>query len=230
MRHGVLTRYVENGYTHLKQVTGLPEGLLDDFSKVAVQLGDTGIKQLAEPLGLKERLEAALARAPDPGSLPDESWQKTIQRWEPASAVLPVTMKLLRACERIEALDRKGALAVDFSLIRGLAVIAYAPFAPGGNKLLNKLAVILGGDAAEPAVLLDRYITAVTEKETTALGDIDRTITENPAWRQWSEGILSSCKDFPFLPRVIGISPLLGSAAKQVIVDMLMEVSDADNS
>ena len=57
MQHGVLTRYVENGYSHLKQGAGLPEGLLGDFSKVAAQLGDTGIKQLAETLGLKERLE-----------------------------------------------------------------------------------------------------------------------------------------------------------------------------
>jgi hypothetical protein len=53
---------------------------------------------------------------------------------------------------------------------------------------------------------------------------------ENPAWREWSERFLATGKGFPFLPRVIGIGPPLTSGLKQVLVNMVMEVLNADHS
>ena len=229
MREELLTRYMEVGFPHLRQVSGLPEGLLPDFAVVARQLGDEGMLELAEPLGLAERLKTLLAQAPDPDNLPIEIWQQGIANWPPVHQVLSVTMALLRACEKVDALEWRGALKIDFALVRGLAVTAYAPFAPNGSELLSRLADILGGTVVEPARLLDRYIMVVVAGDTDTLAGVDRCILENPAWREWSERFLATGKGFPFLPRVIGIGPPLTSGLKQVLVNMLMEVLNADH-
>lgn len=230
MREGLLTQYIRAGFPYLKQVSGLPEGLVPDLAEVARTLGDETILEVAEPLGLAEGIRVLLSQTPDPNSLPAEIWQQGTANWLPVHQVLSVTMALLRSCEKIEALERRGALKVDFPLVRGLAVIAYAPFAPNGSELLSRLANILGGTAAEPASLLDRYITAVVTGNTDTLADVDRCILENPAWQEWSERFLATGKDFPFVPRVIGISPPLTKGLKQVLVNMVVEVLNADHS
>jgi len=230
MRDRLLTHYMEVGFPHLRQVSGLPEWLLPDMAKVASKLGDQAILEIAESLGISERVKAFLTRAPDPDSLPVEIWHQGIANWQPVHQVLAVIMALLRACEKVDALERRGALRVNFVLVRGLAVTAYAPFAPNGGELLSRLADILGGSTAEPAGLLDRYIMAVVAGDTNTLASVDCCILENPAWRAWSERFLATGKDFPFLPRVIGISPPLTSRLKQVLINMMMEVLNADHS
>jgi hypothetical protein len=224
MREGLLTQYIEAGFPYLKQMARLPEGLAPDFTKVARTLGDEIMLEISEPLGLAERIKALPAEAPDPYGLPIEIWQQGIANWPPVAQVLPVTMALLRACEKVDALEQQGTLKIDFTLVRGLAVIAYAPFAPNGSKLLDRLADVLGGTAAEPARLLERYITAVMAGDTDILSNVDCCVQENPAWHEWAERFLATGKDFPFLPRVIGISPPLTDGLKQVLVNMVMEV------
>ncbi len=230
MKDGLLTQYIEAGFSHFRQVAGLPQGLLPDLAAVARQLGDERVLKLAEPLGLAERIKAVLAQAPDPASLPIEIWQQSIANWPLVYQVLSVSMALLRACEKVDALERQGALKIDFVLVRGLAVIAYAPFAPNGGELLSRLADILGGMIVEPARLLDRYLTAVVTGDADTLDEVNHCIVENPAWREWSERILTAGNDFPFLPRVIGISPPLTSGLMQVLVNMMTEVLNAHHS
>jgi len=225
-----LTEYIQAGFTHLRQVSGLPEGLLPDFAAVARQLGDEGLLKLAEPLGLAGRVKTLLAQAPDPDSLATEIWQQCIINWPPMAQILPVTVALLRACERVHALERRGSLKIDFALVRGLAVTAYAPFAPNGGELVSRLVSILGGRVAEPAGSLDRYIAAVVEGDSDTLDSVDLCIVQNRVWREWSGRILAAGKGFPFLPRVIGISPPLTSELKQIIVDVVTEVFNAQHS
>lgn len=230
MRDGLLTEYIEAGFPHLRQVAGLPEQLLPDFAAVARQLGDEGMLKLAEPLGLAERIKTLLTQAPDPASLPVEIWQQAIANWPPVRRVFSVTMGLLRVCERVDALERRGVVKIDLALVRGLVVTAYAPFAPNGSELLSGLADILGGTSVDPARLLDRYITAVVEGDTDTLVGVDRCIVRNRVWRDWSERILAAGKAFPFRPRVIGISPPLTSELKQVMVNVIVEVLNAQHS
>jgi len=227
MKDGLLTQYIEAGLPHLRQAAGLPEGLLPDAAAVARQLGNERVLALAEPLGLGERIKALLAQVSDPDSLPIEIWQKGIDNWPPVYQVLSVTMALLRACEKVQALERRGDLKIDVVLLRGLAVIAYAPFAPNGGELLSRLSDILGGIVVEPARLLHRYIMAVVAGDTDTLASVDRCILGDPAWWEWSERFLATGKDFPFIPRVIGISPPVTTGVKQVLVNMIMEVLNA---
>ncbi len=225
-----MKQHIEPGYPYLRQVSGLPEGLLPDWATAACQLGDEGVLKIAEPLGLAEKVKTLLAQAPDPDSLPVEIWQQGVANWPPVCQVLSVSLALLRACEKVEALEQRGTLKIDFVLVRGLAVTAYAPFAPDGSELLSRLASILGGSVVEPARLLDRYIIAMAAGDSDTLAGIDRCILGNPAWREWSERFLATGRDFPFAPRAIGISPPLTSGLKQALVNMLMEVLNAEHS
>lgn len=230
MSDGLLTRYLEAGFPHFRQMSGLPEWLVPDVSKVARKLGDEGMLKLAEPLGLADGLKAFLALAPEADSLPVKIWQEGTGGWQGLRQVLPTTMALLRACEKVDALERQGALKVSFaSLVRDLAVISCAPFAPNGSELLNRLASILCSSAAEPAGLLDLYITAVVTGDNDTLDGIEYCILENPAWVAWSKTFLATGKAFPFQPRVIGVSPPLTSGLRQVLVAMIMEVLSADS-
>ncbi len=230
MRDELLTQYMEAGFPHLRQVSGLPEGLFPDFAEVVRTLGDETMLKLAEPLGLGEGIKTFLAQALEPDSLPVEIWEQGIANWPPVRQVLSVSLALLRACEKVEALEQRGALKIDFIPVRGLAVTAYAPFAPNGSELLSRLADILGGTVVEPARLLDRYIMAVVSGDTDTLAGVDHCILSKPAWREWSDRILATARGFPFLPRVIGISPPLTSGLKQVLVNMMVEVLNADRS
>ena len=229
-KDGLLTQYVEAGFPYLRQVVGLPDGLLPDFVVVVRQLSDEGMFKLVEPLGLAEKIKDLLDRAPDPDSLPAEKWRQSVANWQSVHQVLSVTMALLRACEKVDAMEREGALDIDSVLVRGLAATAYAPFAPNGSELLSNLADILGGTVMEPAGLLDRYITVVATGDSEALAGIHRCILGNPAWREWSERLLATGKEFPFLPKVVGISPPLVGGLKQVLVNMLMEAFNAHSS
>jgi len=65
MRNGLLTAYVETGFHYLKQIAKLPDGLMPDFADVARQLGDEAMLDMAEPLGLGDRLKSRLAQALD---------------------------------------------------------------------------------------------------------------------------------------------------------------------
>lgn len=231
MRDGLLTRYMEAGFPHLRQVSGLPRWLVPDMTDAAHELGDQSMLELAEPLDLAERLKAFLARAPEPDSLPVEVWHGGISCWSAIHQVLPVTIALLRACEKIDALERRGVLTPDYvSLVRDLAVISYAPFAPNGSEILSRLASILGGSPAEPAGLLNLYITALAKGDNDILTSVDHCILKNPAWREWSRRLIAKGKAFPFMPRIIGISPPLTSGLKQLLVNMVMEVLNADRS
>lgn len=225
MSEGLLTRYMETGFPHLKQVSGLPEWLIPDVAEVAHKLGDQAMLELVEPLGLSDKLKAFAARAPEPNSLPVEIWQEGIARWHGVHQVLPVTMALLRACEKVDALEQRGVLRVGFaSLAHGLGTISYAPFAPNGSEILSKLANILGGDPAEPARLLDLYTTAVVKADDHILAGIEDCVLQDPVWAAWSNKLLATGKAFPFIPRVIAVRPPLTNGLMQVLVSMIMEV------
>ncbi|MDP2953153.1 MAG: hypothetical protein Q8O76_07550 [Chloroflexota bacterium] len=231
MSEGLLTRYMEAGFPHLRQISGLPEWLAPDVPEVARTLGDDGMLKLAEPLVEADRVKAMLVRAPGADSLPIEVWQEGIGRWQALRQVLPVAMALLRACEKIDALERRGALVVDLaSLARDLAVISWAPLAPDGSEILDRLASVLGGRTTDPAGLLELYTAAVVKGDTGTLAGVASCIMESPAWTAWSDGLLAAGAAFPFTPRVVGVSPALTGALKQVLGSMMTEALNADRS
>lgn len=109
MKNGRLTRYMEAGLPHLRQVSRLPGYLAPGVSEVASQLGDKSLLELAEPLCLSEGIKSLLNQAPEADKLPAEIWQESICRWRAIHQVAPVILALLRAREKVEALGNGGA-------------------------------------------------------------------------------------------------------------------------
>ncbi|MFW6112661.1 MAG: hypothetical protein ACOC6S_03720 [Chloroflexota bacterium] len=229
MTDQLLARYLELGFPHVRAVAKLPEELIPDFANVARTLGDEAMLGIAEPLELAKTVKGYLARAPDPDGLSSQAWQEAIAQWPAVGQVLPVAMALLHASEKVGALERKGTLTVDFTVVRSLAVIACCPFFPKGAELLSRLAELLGGTGGEPASLLQGYIIALETGDSDTLDAVDGCIMENPSWREWAERLVAAGQGFPFQPKVIGVSPDLTNALKQVLASMVMEVINADN-
>jgi len=185
--------------------------------------------ELAEPLGISEKIKAWLALAPEADKLPAEIWQEGIGRWQAVHQVMPVTLALLRAREKIEALERRGVAGVSSaSTVRGLATVAFATFAPNGGKILDRLAGILGGSPNEPAALLNLYVMALENGDKDTLADVEECILQDPAWAEWSRRFIAEGMAFPFIPRVIGVSPIPTSELIQLLAAMIVEVTNAD--
>jgi len=201
---------MEAGLPHLRQVSRLPGYLAPGVSEVASQLGDKSLLELAEPLCLSEGIKPLLNQAPEADKLPAEIWQEGIGRWQAIHQVVPVTLALLRAREKVEALERRGVAEVSSaSTVRGLATVAFATFAPNGGKILDRLAGILGGNPAEPAALLNLYVKALENSDKDTLADVEECILQDPAWAEWSRRFFAEGTAFPFIPRVVGVSPEL---------------------
>ena len=115
MNQNLLARYIEVGFPHLWELSKLPECLVPDVADVAHELGDQAMLELAEPLRLSEGIKSLLTQAPEADKLPVEIWREGISRWNTLHQVVPVTLSLLRACEKVEALERWNVLVVDFT-------------------------------------------------------------------------------------------------------------------
>ena len=107
MKNDIITDYVETGVAYLKEVTQWPESLLPGLPGVAKQLGDTGMLELVEPLGLAERIQTTLKEAPEPDGVQPEAWREGIRNWSNVHQTLPVMLALLRAGEKIEAAAKR---------------------------------------------------------------------------------------------------------------------------
>jgi|GEM_PF-3586743 len=229
MKDERLTRYVEVGLPHLRQVSRLPEYLVPDVADVAHELGDQAMLKLAEPLGLSEGIKSLLNQSPEADSLPGEIWEVDIGRWQAVRQVVPVTLALLRACDKVEALERRGVAGMNSATtVRGLATIAFATFAPNGGKILDRLAGILGGNPAEPAALLNLYVKAMENGDKDTLADVEECILQYPAWAEWSKRFIAEGMAFPFIPRVIGVSPVPTGELIRLLAAMIVEVTNAD--
>jgi len=229
MKNRRLTRYMEVGLPHLRQVSRLPEYLVPDVADVAHELGDQAMLKLAEPLGLSEGIKSLLNQSPEADSLSGEIWEVDIGHWQAVHQVVPVTLALLRACDKVEALERRGVAGMNSATtVRGLATIAFATFAPNGGKILDRLAGVLGGSPAEPAALLNLYVKALEDGDRDTLAGVEECILQDPAWTEWFKRFLAEGTAFPFIPRVIGVSPVPTGELIRLLAAMIVEVTNAD--
>jgi hypothetical protein len=145
--------------------------------------------------------------------------------------VVPVIMALLRAREKVEAMERRGEIGINStSVVRSLVTIAFAIFIPNGGKILDRLAVVLDGNPTEPAELLNRYVTALVSDDKDTLSRVEECIQRDQMWTTWFARFSDCALAFPYLPRVIGVSPVPSSALVPLLATMFKEVTDADCS
>ncbi len=231
MKQNLLAPYIKTGFPYFREISKLPEWLVPGAAEVVSQLGDESLLELVEPLGLTGEIQSCLAQAPKADKLPVGEWREAIERWYAVHQVVPVTMALLRAREKIEAMQRRGIGGVNsVSKVRSLVTIAFAIFIPNGGKILDRLAVVLGGNPTEPAELLNRYVTALVSDDKDTLSRVEECIQRDQMWTTWFARFSNCAMAFPYLPRVIGVSPVPSSALIQLLATMIKEVTDADCS
>ena len=231
MKHNLLVPYIQTGLPAFREISKLPEWLVPDAAEVVSQLGDENLLELVEPLGLTGEIQSCLTQSASADKLPVGEWREAIERWYVVYQVVPVTMALLRAREKIEAMERRGVIGINStSVVRSLVTIAFAIFIPNGGKILDRLAVVLGGNPTEPAELLNRYVTALVSDDKDTLSRVEQCIQRDPMWTAWFVRFSHCAQAFPYLPRVIGVSPVPSSALVPLLATMFKEVTDADCS
>ena len=231
MRQNLLVPYIKTGFPSFREISKLPEWLVPGAAEVASQLGDESLLELIEPLGLTGEIQSCLAQSAEADKLPVGEWREAIERWYAVHQVVPVTMALLRAREKVEAMERRGVIGINStSVVRSLVTIAFAIFIPNGGKILDRLAVVLGGNPTEPAELLNRYVAALVSDDKDTLSRVEECIQRDPMWTAWFAGFSDCALAFPYLPRVIGVSPVPSSALVPLLATMIKEVTDADCS
>jgi len=231
MKQNLLAPYIKTGFPYFREISKLAEWLVPGAAEVVSQLGDENLLELVEPLGLTGEIQSCLAQAPKADKLPVGEWCEAIGRWYAVHQVVPVIMALLRAREKIEAMQRWGIGGVNsVSKVRSLVTIAFAIFIPNGGKILDRLAVVLGGNPTEPAELLNRYVTALVSDDKETLSRVEECIQRDQMWTTWFARFSNCALAFPYLPRVIGVSPVPSSALIQLLATMIKEVTNADCS
>jgi hypothetical protein len=231
MRQNLLVPYIKTGFPDFREISKLPEWLVPGAGEVASQLGDESLLELIEPLGLTGKIPSCLAQSAEADKLPVGEWREAIERWYAVHQVVPVTLALLRACEKVAAMERRSIGSINsISVVRSLVTIAFAIFIPNGGKILDRLAVVLGGNPTEPAELLNRYVTALVNDDKDTLSRVEECIQRDQMWTIWFARFSDCALAFPYLPRVIGVSPVPSSALTQLLATMFKEVTDADCS
>ena len=231
MKQNLLAPYIKTGFPDFREISKLPEWLVPGATEVVGQLGDESLLKLIEPLGLTGEIQSCIAQAASADKLPVGEWREAIGRWSAVPQVLPVTMALLRAREKVEAMEQRSIGSINsISVARSLVTIAFAIFIPNGGKILDRLAVVLGGDPTEPAELLNQYVAALVSDDKDTLSRVEECIQRDPMWTAWFARFSDCALAFPYLPRVIGVSPVPSSALVPLLAAMFKEVTDADCS
>ncbi len=221
-----LVKWLKAGYPHLKERSGLPVWILPErtVSRVADEFGEDGIIEMSRPLGSANGIENLLEKAPDPDTLPGETWRAVVMGWPPLSSVKEMVEACLEATTLIMRRFERGQLKADPVVVcRGMVTLGSAPFSSEGKPVLNELASILKGDAARPAELLERYAGALVQGDTLTVKQVDECIARYGQWVQFAESFIKRASNFTYVPKPIGITPTISTEMVEVLAEMMKE-------
>ena len=223
MKEQRLTKWLEAGYPHFKEYSGVPAWLLPErsFAIVVDNLGDTKVLESSRYLGL---LPNTTEEIPDHESFSDEMWRQACLDWPQLSLVSTIIMSLLDSVDRVMAKHYSGELTVEPQVVfRVLMVIAFAPFVPQGRAVLQNIATIMDGDAANPARLITLYIGAVLIDDLVTATRISECIRSHREWDCWADFLQQLAMSFNGNYKLVAITPPLSEGVADVLADMIKE-------
>ena len=223
MKEQRLTKWLEAGYPHFKEYSGVPAWLLPErsFAIVVDNLGDTKVLESSRYLGL---LPNTTEEIPDHESFSDEMWRQACLDWPQLSLVSTIIMSLLDSVDRVMAKHYSGELTVEPQVVfRVLMVIAFAPFVPQGRVVLEDIAANLDGDAANPAHLITLYIGAVLIDDLVTATRISECIRSHQEWDCWADFLQQLALSFNGNYKLVAITPPLSEGVADVLADMIKE-------
>jgi len=224
MKEQGLTRWLRAGYPHFKENSGVPAWLLPErsFAIVVDGLGSTKILEGSRCLDL---LPDTANKIPDHESFSAGMWREACLDWPHLSLVSSIIMSLLESVDRVMTKHYRGELTIEPQVIfRSLMVIAFAPFVPQGRTVLQDIATILDGDAANPADLIRRYTDAVLNDEPGTATRVSECIVSHREWACWADFLQQLALSFNGNYKLVAVTPPLSEGLADVLADMIKEV------
>jgi len=223
MKEQSLTKWLQAGYPHFKENSGVPAWLLPErsFAVVVDNLGDTKVLESSRCLGLSTDTAKEM---PDHESLSAGIWREACLDWPQLSLVSAIIMSLLESVDQVMAKHYRGELTIETQVIfRSLMVIAFAPFVSQGRDVLQDIATILDGAAANPADLIRRYTGAVLNDEPVTATRISDCIGSHREWACWADFLQKLAQSFNGDYRLVAVTPPLSEGLADVLADMIKE-------
>ena len=223
MKEQRLTKWLQAGYPHFKENSGVPVWLLPErsFAIVVDGLGDTKILEGSRCLDL---LPDTANKIPDHESFSAGMWREACLDWPHLSLVSSIIMSLLESVDRVMTKHYRGELTIEPQVIfRSLMVIAFAPFVPQGRTVLQDIATILDGDAANPADLIRRYTDAVLNDEPGTATRLSECIVSHREWACWADFLQQLALSFNGNYKLVAVTPPLSEGLADVLADMIKE-------
>ena len=224
MKEQRLTKLLKAGYPRFKENSGVPVWLLPErsFAIVVDGLGDTTILEGSRCLDL---LPDTANKIPDHESFSAGMWREACLDWPQLSLVSAIITSLLESVDQVMAKHYRGELTIETQVIfRSLMVIAFAPFVPQGRDVLQDIAAILDGAAANPADLIRRYTGAVLNDKPVTATRISDCIGSHREWACWADFLQKLAQSFNGDYRLVAVTPPLSEGLADVLADMIKEV------
>jgi hypothetical protein len=218
-----LTNLLKAGYPHFKESGGVSAWLLPErsFAVVVDNLGDTKILESSRYLGLSPD---RLVEIPDHDGSSAGMWRQACLDWPHLSLVSAIIMALLESVDRVMAKHSRGELKTEpQAIFRSLMVIAFAPFVPQGRAVLQNIATILDGDAANPACLITLYVNAVLNDDSVTATRISECIGSHRDWACWADFLQQLALSFNGNYKLVAVTPPLSEGLADVLADMIKE-------
>ncbi len=226
MKEQSLTKLLEEGYPHFKEYSGIPVWLLPErsFAIVVDGLGDTKILEGSRCLDL---LPDTAKEIPDRESFSAGMWREACLDWPHLSLVSTIITSLLESVDRVMTKHYRGELTIKPQVIfRSLMVIAFAPFVPQGRAILQDIATILDGNAANPADLIRRCVKVVLRDEPVTVTRISECIDSHREWACWADFLQQLALSFNGNYKLVAVTPPLSEGLADVLSEMIKEESN----
>ena len=225
-----LVKLLKMGYPHFKEYGGLPSWLLPErsFAIVADGLGDNNILEMARPLGLPSGMDLISRTLNTDTDKSVDGWPAAAASWPLLSFVGPIIIALFEANGKIMSQTCRREIEADYFVIyRNLLAIAFAPFIPQGQYMLEEIATILDSDATLPAELITRFANAVLSGDDEIMAGIDDCISRQHLWQRWTEKMQEQALTFTGNYKLVAVTPPLSGGLAHVLAEMMKEAPRA---
>lgn len=210
MSEGKLTKWIKQGYPHLKNSIRLDPWILPEhgFDRIVDAVGESGILEVSRPMGLTENVERLLNVSPDSSVVLPQVWEDAVKKWLPLSHVKPIITAYLEVVEQVTASCYSNNYGIDtIAVCRHIAVLLLAPFVEQGKVLLEEIADILGKPATAPGELLKSYADAVCRMDIKTLDKINGCIVKYSKWQEWALKLQELVLKCPYTSKLVAVTP-----------------------
>ncbi|MFC1909858.1 hypothetical protein ACFLXC_01010 [Chloroflexota bacterium] len=221
-----LTNWIKTGYPYIKEGAKLPAWVLPEngLNRMVDQVGDNGILETSQPLGLTDRMEKLLSKTPDPESVPSPEWQEAVTRWPHLSQIRPLIEAFWEVSGPLTAHLPAIKSRIDPMVIyRSMAVLLFAPFVEQGKVLMEELAEILCTPANNAAGLIRSYAVAVRDSNINTLEKVNLCIVKYSIWQQWASAMQKQVLDCQHTPKLIAVTPAYSDNLIGLLATMMKE-------